>query len=273
MANFVNLENRELVFVNGKDHVSFLQGLVTNDIAKIGDGELGYALMLNPQGRFLHEFFICKYEDGLLLEVAAGSNADNLVRKLTFYKLRADVEIKKLADFGVFFIDDVDSDIGLRDPRVDGFGRRFYGDKKALDGLSEKDLGFYHHLRFQKIIVDENDLTFDKSLIAEFGFDGFNAISYEKGCYVGQETVARAHYKGQIRKKVFLVEIKNLLEVSKDSEITCDEKKQGVVLSSLFYENKLQALALIKNLDTSGNEIDVSGLNLEIDGNKLKIIK
>lgn len=280
MPNYVHLTNRELILISGIDHLTFLQGLITNDVFKAAENLGIYSLMLNPQGRFLHEFFITKYQDGLVLETDK-NYSDSLIKKLSFYKLRSKVEIKKLNEFQVFFLDDetsqIPAEIKFKDPRKSAFGLRFYEKSENIENLAHnlkaESLNFYHNLRQQNKIIDENDLTFDQSIIVEYGFDDLNAIDYKKGCYVGQELVARAHYKGQLRKRIFLVEIENSNEISKGSEITCDGRKQGVILSSLFYQGKLSALALIKNVDNTDNEIDLRSLQLRVNDQKIIILK
>jgi folate-binding protein YgfZ len=279
MSNIVKLSNRQLIFINGKDHLSFLQGLISNDIFKINDNKLIYALMLNPQGRFLYEFFIFKYQDGLILDVDA-NYIDEIIKRLSFYKLSSEVNLAKIDDLEVFFSDsDLNNkniEFNFIDPRQEGFGCRFYVDNsfdvKKLDSTIQ-NIDFYHKLRYKNLIIDENDLDSNKSLIVEYGFDKFNAIDYQKGCYVGQEVVARVHYKGKVRKKIFLIEVDNLDKVEKYSEITCDNKNHGIILSSLFIDNKLQALALIKNIDASDNFIDLNNFNLEVSGCKITIKK
>lgn len=281
MSNYVWLKNRELVLINGVDHLVFLQGLISNDVFKAAKNQGIYSLMLNPQGRFLYEFFITKYQDGLVLEIDK-NYSDSLIKKLSFYKLRSKVEIKKLTDLQVFFADDeikIPAIIQFKDPRKVNFGLRFYEKPENITkiienlDLKEETLNFYNNLRLNNKIFDENDLIFDQSIIVEYGFDDLNAIDYKKGCYIGQELIARAHYKGQIRKKIFLIEIENLNQITKGSEITCDGKKQGVILSSLFYQNKLQALALIKNVDISDNKIDLTALNLKVSDQKISFKK
>lgn len=276
MTALIHLENRQLIAISGKDRFDFLQGLISNDINEAKEKPI-YSLMLNPQGRFLFEFFISNFDDTLIIETAK-SNVDLLLKKLSFYKLRSEVEISKINDLQVFFIDDVSykcnfSQVFL-DPRKANFGLRLYGNLNEVEALLAKDnllkqsLDYYNLLRIKNKIVDETDLVFDQSLVVELGFDDLNAISYKKGCYVGQEVVARAHYRGQIRKKLFLIEIKDLKEIALNSEITWQSKKQGVVLSSLFFQDRLWALALIKNFDADGLEIDLASINLEVESGK-----
>ncbi len=131
----------------------------------------------------------------------------------------------------------------------------------------------YSLQRINLKLPDDSDLTYDKSFPLEFGFDNFNAIDYQKGCYVGQETTARTHYKGIIRKKIFLVEIIDCNQIEKGTEIEAEDKKIGEILSSVFAENKLLALALIKNLDNEGKEINLGELKLSAVSQGIKTIK
>ncbi|MDA9231505.1 hypothetical protein N9O56_02955 [Rickettsiales bacterium] len=277
MSNIIKLENRKLIFINGNDCFSFLQGLISNDIFKIKNGDIIYSLMLNPQGRFLYEFFIFSYQNGFILDVDS-RYIDDIIKKLSFYKLSSDVSLKKIDDLSIFFsessLENKNIDFHFKDPRQEDFGYRIYvkGDFNINNfNVSLQNLDFYHNLRQKNLIIDESDLEFNKSLIVEYNFDKLNAIDYKKGCYVGQEVVARVHYKGKVRKKIFLITINNIKKIEKYSEITCHNKNYGIILSSLLINDQLQALALIKNIDSLDKSIDLANLDLEINGSKIKI--
>ncbi len=134
----------------------------------------------------------------------------------------------------------------------------------------------YNFLRIsRKIPESELDLTYDKSFILEFDFDNLNAIDYQKGCYVGQELTARTHYRGEIRKKLLHVTIDNLREITKSQEFSCEGKSAGIVLSSVFHNNELHALALIKLENPTENpaeNIVAEIKNLELEKNKITVI-
>ncbi len=176
------------------------------------------------------------------------------------------------------------------DPRNESLGYRVYfpchpregGDpessKLTMDPhLHEDDNGAledkeYNFLRIsRKIPESELDLTYDKSFILEFDFDNLNAIDYQKGCYIGQELTARTHYRGEIRKKLLHVTIDNLREIIKSQEFSCEGKSAGIVLSSVFHNNKLHALALIK-LENTAENIVAEIKNLELEKNKITVI-
>lgn len=281
------LKNRTIIYISGTEQKSFLQGLISNDINKVNENTAIYTTMLTPQGRFLYDFFIIQFKDKILLDCSNQKCAE-IIKKLSLYKLRADVEIGKMAEYEVGAIINQNDDqkiianinkeklICFADPRSKNIGLRIIGSKDQLSKLSENSLeniDSYNYQRLNLKITDDSDLTYDKSLILEYGFDNLNAIDYQKGCYVGQEVTARTHYRGTLRKAIFLIEIANLSQIKKSTEITCDNKKTGIILSSVFYNKKLYALALIKNIDNNNQKIDLANSNLQADGNSVFILK
>ena len=241
------LKDRSIIEIAGTDRKKFLQGLITNDTEKASATNLIYAAMLNATGRFLYDFFI--FDDGEKLVVDCfAARRDEIFQKLNFYKLRSQVIIKKNDELKVI---SNESGQGFLDPRNPKLGHRLYS-SKTCDSLTTYDFSRIS----LKIPESENDLTYEKSLILEFGFDELNAIDYNKGCYVGQELTARTHYRGEIRKKIFHVKLASN-KVEKNSEIYCEGKSVGIILSSIFHENELHALALIKD----PQDIDLAKLN------------
>ena len=281
-SEIIILKDREILEIQGVDCKKFLQSLITNDINKLDSSKLIYSALLNPQGRFLYDFFIFESEGKIFLDCQA-IRAKELLRKLGFYKLKALVEIKIAADFKVAqIIDDgkiIDSGNChiYHDPRHEKMGLRIYSKDlnhfATSNHLAIADSQNSYHLRriLLKIAEGEYDLTYDKSFILEYGFNNLNAIDYKKGCYVGQEVTARTHYRGQIRKKLFHIQIDSLDEISKGLEINYQQKILGTVLSSVFSEGKLNALALIKVDDEDLNLKDWQNQLLVME-NKIKII-
>lgn len=245
MNKITKLENRAVIEIAGDDRKKFLQGLITNDINKSSETNLLYSAMLSASGRFLYDFFIQEKNEKLLLECDS-IRAEEIVKKLNFYKLRAQVKISKNEDL---FVAQSFENVGLADSRCKNLGQRIYLENSAEKNFQIEDSAKYHATRIaNKIPEGELDLFYEKSIILEFGFDELNAIDYQKGCYVGQELTARTHYKGEIRKKLFHVEISQVSadeKISKGLEITCGTEIAGIILGSVFYERKCHALALI----------------------------
>ncbi|MFT6105929.1 MAG: folate-binding protein YgfZ [Rickettsiales bacterium] len=265
MNNILQLKNRSIISISGEDKEVFLQGLITNDINKASKSNAIYSFMLSPQGRFLYDFFIILDGERLLLDCDF-EKVDEIVKKFSFFKFRSKVEIGKEEGLLVLTALDKevfdDQDIVFVDPRDEKMGYRAFVKKTDLHLLQENKSDEYNLRRINLKIPDDSDLTVDKSFPLEFGFDDFSAVDYKKGCYVGQETTARMHYKGTIRKRIFLVEVDGE-KIEKGTAIESGEKKIGLILSSILHKDKLLALTLIKNLDNEGKEIKFGELKTQ----------
>jgi len=86
------LDDRGFVKINGDEAKSFLQNIVTNDIEKITDSLTLFSSIFTPQGKYLYEFFILKFEDGYLLECEKKVTSE-IIKIFNFYKLRAKVNL------------------------------------------------------------------------------------------------------------------------------------------------------------------------------------
>jgi folate-binding Fe-S cluster repair protein YgfZ len=90
MIKIAQLASRAVLSVSGEDRVSYLQGLVSNDVALAEPGRAVWAALLTPQGKWLADFFIFAEADRLLLDVEA-AQAEDLARRLMRFRLRAKV--------------------------------------------------------------------------------------------------------------------------------------------------------------------------------------
>ncbi|MDH5723334.1 MAG: folate-binding protein [Alphaproteobacteria bacterium] len=190
-ACFVKLKNRALIHLEGLDRHHFLQGLVTNDIDKLTPTTPLYACLLTPQGKFLYDFFIYEGDDFTLLDCEGGARAESLYKRLNMYRLRMDVQISIEDNVPVYAV--FGKAIGLPDPRHEALGYRSF----EKPDLPEEPFETWDKKRIELCVPDgSRDLVPEKSTMDEGNMDGLNAISYDKGCYVGQEITARMHYRG-----------------------------------------------------------------------------
>ncbi|MBF0374372.1 MAG: folate-binding protein, partial [Alphaproteobacteria bacterium] len=97
----IPLEHRGVLAVTGEDARAFLQGLTSNDVNRVAADRALWSALLTPQGRFLFEFFMVEHDGALLLECET-ARRDDLLRKLSMYKLRSKVGVAKRDDLSVF---------------------------------------------------------------------------------------------------------------------------------------------------------------------------
>lgn len=193
--------NRELIVFSGPqdEQQEFLQSLVSNDVASASATQLVYAALLTPQGKYLSDFFVMRTADGDLVLDVAPSLAESLLKRLTMYKLRRPITLeRKATEVGVVW-GAAPAGAGLADPRDPALGWRVYTDVEAA--LMQTSQGDYDLHRLQLSIPEsETDLIPNDTYILEAGFERMNGVDFKKGCYVGQEIVARMKHKTELRK-------------------------------------------------------------------------
>ena len=212
---------RMIYEIKGADADTFLQGLITNDIARLDHGLL-YAALLTPQGKYLADFFLAREGGAILLDVDE-SLASDLARRLTMYKLRADVTITETGR-------KVRRGTGTPpggahpDPRHPALGWRLYGDRGGDDGTDWDAIRVAHCIPETGI-----ELTPD-TFVLEAGFERLNGVDFRKGCYVGQEVTARMKHKTELRKGLARVAIAG--HAPPGTGITARGKAAGTLFTS-----------------------------------------
>ena len=95
--NVFILEDRSILYINGKDSKDFLQNLISNDINKVKDNSSCFASLLTPQGKFLFEFIVVKHKSGFFIDCEK-NQSDEIFKQLSLYKIRSKVEILNLSN-------------------------------------------------------------------------------------------------------------------------------------------------------------------------------
>ena len=202
-AFYVELHHRGLVHIEGEDRKAFLQGLISNDVAKLTPGVILYACLLTPQGKFLHDFFIHEGDGFLLLDCEGDARAQDLYTRLSKFKLRSKVKLSVEEHNQVYAV--FNGDEGLQDPRHPGMGRRTF--ERPAD-MEERSFDYWDRPRIELCIPDgSRDMELEKSTLEEGHIDKLNGVAWDKGCYMGQELTARMHYRGLGKKHLRTVKI------------------------------------------------------------------
>jgi tRNA-modifying protein YgfZ len=198
------LDDRAVIAVSGPEAKSFLQGLITNDIAALAPDAPIYAALLTPQGKILFDFIVSEKDGGVLLDCAAAS-AEALMKRLSMYRLRSRVDLSLRTDLAVFWRAS-DEMAGIADPRLHELGRRSVG---ARDASAANDRSEYLSRRLDLGVPEGEDFGSDKTFALDAGLEELNGVSFSKGCYIGQELTARMKHRGTARKRLLLVATKS----------------------------------------------------------------
>ena len=275
---YYNLTKNDIIKISGKDKCSFLQGIISNDIKNVENGKPIYSSILSPQGRFLYDFFVIKNQDSFLLECRKVHSFE-ILKKFNMHKLRSDVNFELQNNFEILLLNIEDIDIVLEslknkmhfsDPRFPKLLSRIYIkgsdvekiiNSSRLKEISNQD---YKNFRLKYFIPDfTEDAEIGKSLLMEMRFDKLNGISWDKGCYMGQEVTARMKYRNIVKKQLFGVKI------NFNSFTDNDIKVEGESIGKLMSHNKEYGISFInlKKLDEFSFRKIYSGdstINLEI---------
>lgn len=258
----LNAYNFSVLKVSGIDSSSFLQSIITNDINSAQKGSI-YAMILSPQGRFLFDTFISKINDYYLLE-ARNESLDKFVTKLRMYKLRKSVDIETLKGLQVsYFKDQSHIDIDAKniihsyaDPRYKKLGVRVIAQSDC-----DADFNQYIEDKYKYAIPDGNrDIPYDSAIPIEYGAEELNAISYTKGCYIGQELISRTKYQGVVRKKIFKLVSESSVSIENHDILNINQKKIGSICS--YWANT--AIALLRIEDIESDIITIEGKRFKI---------
>ncbi len=265
------LPDRVVCKIGGGDAHDFLQNLLTNNLERVSPTQGIYTLLQTPQGKYLFDFFVVK-QDGHYLIDCDRDAAPELLKRLMFYKLRADVTLASLGEdwiVGAVWDTETSGEAGqgrefhggllFNDPRLSILGQRFMVPAASADAaLAAGEISTpedYDAHRIGFAVPGAQDLIADKTFPMEANLDLLNAIDFQKGCFVGQEVTSRTHRKGQVRKRIVTVRAKTDLPTP-HTAVMAGERQAGELLSS--FGNHGLALLRLDRLDNPLNADEIS---------------
>lgn len=202
MAGLYRLD-RTLIRVSGPDAVGFLHNLLTQDVERLGETRVTYAALLTPQGKVIADMNLWADGDGDIVVEADPARGPDLLRRLSLYKLRANVTLRdESAERCVLFAPEPFSG-AHPDPRLpDGaLGWRSLSAESGADGGA-----VYDTLRIAAGVPDlARDAGVEEVFAGEALLDELNGVAFQKGCFVGQENVSRMKRRATTRKKFCLI--------------------------------------------------------------------
>jgi aminomethyltransferase len=306
-VGIVDLSHHGKIEFRGKEHIKFLQGILSSDVKKLEEGDGQYSTFLTPKGRIITDMRLYRRRDSVLLDLEPGLNEK--VRELFLkYRISYKVDIEDVTEST--------SLISVHGPKAKKLAEKTLG--KQIPELKESDF-ITSEINGQELLIaninrtgelgfdifvssDGTNKTIWENLIAggqEFnakpvGLDAFetlrieagipvfgvdmnentipieagiwNALSFDKGCYVGQEVIARIKWRGHVNRNLIGIIIDGDQIPRKDSRIICGEREIGHITSSTFSPklNKIIALGYIRReYNNPGARITV-----EIESNK-----
>ena len=277
MANpEIKITNLDVIVIKGKDAETFLQGQITNDIKLIKDEEKAiYAGYCSPKGRLIAFFLIIKAWDKYFL-FCPSSISNGISKKLSMYIMRSEVSLSHSSEDISYFSfygggkeEEVFKNFGGILPknlmqtiqqskqnsnsdffsitRLSGENNRYFvlGNNNVIEDIysevyskqSRLDSNSWHKSDIENKIPNIFTETQDKFIPQSLNLDLIDAISFKKGCYTGQEIVARTHYLGKPKRRMYLGSINVDKPPKLGDAVTTDGNKVGQIINFCKKEN------------------------------------
>lgn len=182
---------------DNEDVGNFLQGLVTNDVTK----DLpAYSGLLSPQGKTLFDFIVWPAGDGQMLIDCEAEAAEDLAKRLSLYRLRRKIGIAVDENVRVHW-QKQPGDGGAPDPRLFDLGQRWLAPKSDVDESASEEFRAYR----LSLGVPEGRAEMADILWLETNAVELNGVSFDKGCYIGQENTARMNWRQKVNRRLVVV--------------------------------------------------------------------
>ncbi|HEY5105949.1 MAG TPA: folate-binding protein [Caulobacteraceae bacterium] len=223
------LSSRAALAISGPDWRGFLQGLVSQDVETLREGEMRFGALLTPQGRLLFDLFLIGAATGCLIDCDAAATAA-LIERLTLYRLRAKVEIAATPIVVKALWGGPLAPAGwIADPRLPALGYRGYDAQAPLGAASVAEEVYDRH-RMTCGVPGPDDWQGDRTYPIEANFDLLCGIDFKKGCFVGQETTSRMKRRGAVKSRMAPIAFEGAAPAF-GSEILAGALRAGEVLS------------------------------------------
>lgn len=237
------LTDRALITVSGPEAEHFLQNILTVDLDPLEQSEAKPGALLAPQGKILFDFLVSRASENALLLECRADIADEFVKRLMFYRLRAKVDISKRKQDVVAVRWQADSSrsendstasadvsgVGIRDRRFGLPVLRFYETPLPAADATQNE---WHAFRLSQGVAESGlDYALNDAFPHDVLLDQLDGIGFKKGCFIGQEVVSRMQHRGTARRRALLVEAASTLPAS-GTELTVDGRPVGTLGST-----------------------------------------
>jgi len=275
---YMTLDQLGVLSVSGDDSATFLQNLLTNDINLLADNQSQYSGLCNPKGRLLALFLVIRISENQYQLVMPKTLCEPIAKRLTMYTLRSKVTLsddsEQLACLGLTQNYD---HLALADTVYQGAVQNEFRNTKLpaviprwlvmcqkehtanlTAILSEQDsqhqpADYWQWLDITAGLANVYPDSQEKFTPQQLNLDLTEAVNFKKGCYPGQEVVARLHYLGKPSRRLFIANANTALNPTAADEVKTDGGQiAGHVVSACQQNGRLDCLVSLKlaNMET-----------------------
>jgi folate-binding protein YgfZ len=267
------LDHYSIIEISGEDHLDFLQGQLTNDVKK-NENKFIYSGMCNPKGRLYAFLRILRVPDlNLTFLVIPSPLADAVQKRLTMFILRSKVMIQKAENFHLLgVIEDsalfkIPADQKLNLPDQTNRSVIILNDLNLFNQITSEhsfdDISMWIKKDIEFGIPEVMEQTQEKFLAHTCNLDLIDAVNFKKGCYTGQEIVARTHYLGKPKHRSFYGVVYSKLSLDYGEQVFENDQSVGTVVNFICCKDNTHVL-FEKTLTTQDDSLNVKGEKLVV---------
>ena len=292
-----------IIEISGADAESFLNGQFTSNIEKLSEHQLQFSAWCNPKGQVKTTFYIYHHADNFYILLPEKLKI-SFLKQLSMYILRADVQLTDQSDsltrlglsleksdilnqlpdnLAVLPLAATETELSSRQSRciiVTDIEQADSIRNTLTEKLADTDPSVWQLLDIQAGIPWLTPETSEKFLPQMLNLDLMEALDYQKGCYPGQEIIARLHYRGELKRSLYLTTCTSKVTPDKvtpgpgTSIVTSENKAVGTAIQAQTEVETTYILAVIDNnsiqenlslYDTDGSQLTISSLIKQTD--------
>lgn len=284
MTTPIALTHLSLIRIHGTDAAQFLQGQLTNDVNS-ASGQWQFTGYCNPKGRLLGLFQLWRTDQQFFLLMETSLTA-TLLQRLKMYVLRSDVNIESVptATLTGHFLENAKSEGQPATHTVETMSasayRLWYAGRYLNIDITSEPASAASNARLQTWLAADiadgiprvTDATTEQFVPQMINLDALDGINFKKGCYTGQEIVARMHYLGKLKQRMFLCALNNVSDTvgPGDKIVTLTEGSEpgaqvGTIVSAIPGSDQLLVVLRLEELDAQLALVDGSTISVLAD--------
>tara|TARA_Y100000816_G_C26077056_1_gene567083 strand:- start:736 stop:1659 length:924 start_codon:yes stop_codon:yes gene_type:complete len=272
-------DDMSVIKITGKDATSFLQGQFSNDIKELDGTNYQISSYSTNQGKVIGIFRILKIDADFIIIIST-QIAYKLVEKLNMYKLASDVTVTLDENLSIYSTMSERSGVSNDEVKIieklvgafalnENFQIKYKnstiainnchdqlqsyifvtfekdkGIEKVIENYQKADFSIIRLVDMLKGIHHLNSYTFEKFIPQNLNMSAEMGINFKKGCYIGQEIIARTHYLGKVKKNIAIIESDGVFKNS-DKINNQDNEIVGEVIDDIFSTHKKIRLYMI----------------------------
>lgn len=238
----------QVIKISGADTANFLQGQTCNNVSLLTDDTYQLSANLNNKGRIFTNFWLYRKKHDEFYMIVAKDMAELILNKLKLYVLKSKVLFEKINASVILSLIN-------NQQLLNGFEIKFNNLNIIVDfAINDQIIQLVDDNIWSKFLIDNqipliNLNLSEKLLVQQINFDEnyLNGVSYTKGCYIGQEIVARMHYLGKNKQKLY--KFSSINKIDKAANVYTSKlinQEIGIIVDVTYNEHKYVGLISVQ---------------------------